>query len=350
MKNLGKHTDPNEKSKGKYVVIGLAALLLAGGAYFGVTRVFNNSPEKPKETVTAKDTPSSSKEKTALSSKKKAAKKTTTSSTKKAKKKKTTESSKNKKTKESSTRKKQESSEKKASTKAKKKTTANLDAAALTQSAGKVYYDVYYFKDKQDFSSNNSEQTVAANVIELFIMDYALAQNDGGNQVIQDKKLTEWLPPMIQQNDINATNVLIDHYGMDKLNEYFKAQGYPDTQINRRMVDINVRITEDDNYTSLNDCMKLLKKIYDNREKEPQKNMLEILKGQVIRTKIPQKLPENVAVANITGEQQNVENDIGLVLTEDNPFAIVVLTKEVTDIVKTRTAIADFSLAATKLK
>jgi len=116
------------------------------------------------------------------------------------------------------------------------------------------------------------------------------------------------------------------------------------------MVDINVRITEDDNYTSLNDCMKLLKKIYDNREKEPQKNMLEILKGQVIRTKIPQKLPENAAVANITGEQQNVENDIGLVLTEDNPFAIVVLTKEVTDIVKTRTAIADFSLAATKLK
>lgn len=317
MKNLGKHTDPNEKSKGKYVVIGLAALLLAGGAYFGVTRVFNNSPEKPKETVTAKDTPSSSKEKTASSSKKKAAKKkTTTSSTKKAK----------------------------------KKTTANLDAAALTQSAGKVYYDVYYFKDKQDFSSKNSEQTVAANVIELFIMDYALAQNDGGNQVIQDKKLTEWLTPMIQQNDINATNVLIDHYGMDKLNEYFKAQGYPDTQINRRMVDINVRITEDDNYTSLNDCMKLLKKIYDNREKEPQKTMLEILKGQVIRTKIPQKLPENTAVANITGEQQNVENDIGLVLTEDNPFAIVVLTKEVTDIVKTRTAIADFSLAATKLK
>lgn len=351
MKNLGKHTDPNEKSKGKYVVIGLAALLLAGGAYFGVTRVFNNSPEKPKETVTAKDTPSSSKEKTASSSKKKAAKKrTTTSSTKKAKKKKTTESSKNKKTKESSTSKKQESSEKKASTKAKKKTTANLDAAALTQSAGKVYYDVYYFKDKQDFSSKNSEQTVAANVIELFIMDYALAQNDGGNQMIQDKKLTEWLTPMIQQNDINATNVLIDHYGMDKLNEYFKAQGYPDTQINRRMVDINVRITEDDNYTSLNDCMKLLKKIYDNREKEPQKTMLEILKGQVIRTKIPQKLPENTAVANITGEQQNVENDIGLVLTEDNPFAIVVLTKEVTDIVKTRTAIADFSLAATKLK
>lgn len=78
--------------------------------------------------------------------------------------------------------------------------------------------------------------------------------------------------------------------------------------------------------------------------------MLDILKGQVIRTKIPAKLPDNIPVANITGEQQNVENDIGLVLTEDNPFAIVVLTNETSDIVKTRTAIADFSLAATKIK
>lgn len=78
--------------------------------------------------------------------------------------------------------------------------------------------------------------------------------------------------------------------------------------------------------------------------------MFESLKGQVIRTKIPEKLPKDTTVANITGEQQNVENDIGLVLTEDNPFAIVVLTNEVSDIVQTRTAIADFSLAASKLK
>ena len=102
---MGRHTDPNEKSKGKYVVIGLAALLLAGGTYFGVTRVFNDSPEKPKETVTAKDTPSSSKKASATSSTKKAAKKKTEKSSEK-KTKKTTESSKKKKTKTSSTSKK----------------------------------------------------------------------------------------------------------------------------------------------------------------------------------------------------------------------------------------------------
>ena len=335
-------------------MIGLAGLLLAGGLYFGVTRILNNPTEKPKETVTTKKsqkepkkTSASTKQSTKKSSEKKVkAKKTTESS----KKKKTTESSKKKKTKESSTSKKQASSKKKTAAKTKKKTTGKLDAANLTKSAGKVYYGVHYFKNKQGFSSDNSESTIAANVIELFIMDYALAQKDGSDQVIQDKKLGEWLNPMIQQNDINATNVLIDHYGMDKLNAYFKDQGYPDTRIESRMVDINVRGTEKNNYTSLNDCMKLLKKIYDGREKEPQKTMVESLKGQVIRTKIPEKLPKDTTVANITGEQQNVENDIGLVLTEDNPFAIVVLTNEVSDIVQTRTAIADFSLAASKLK
>lgn len=348
---MGRHTDPNEKSKGKYVVVGLAALLLAGGVYFGVTRILNNTAEKPKETVTAKESQSSSKEQPAASSTKKSTKK---SSEKKAKKKKTTESSK-KKTKTSSSSKKQASAEKKAAkkkttSKTKEKTTAKLDAEDLTKSTGKVYYDVYYFKNKQNFSSKNSERTIAANVIELFIMDYALAQKDGSDQVIEDKPLNEWLTPMIQQNDINATNVLIDHYGMGNLNGYFKDQGYADTYIERRMVDINVRSTDKDNYTSLNDCMKLLKKIYEDREKEPQKTMVDILKGQVIRTKIPAKLPKEVTVANITGEQQNVENDIGLVLTEDNPFAIVVLTNETSDIVKTRSAIADFSLAATKIK
>lgn len=212
-----------------------------------------------------------------------------------------------------------------------------------------MYYGVYYFETKQTISSKNSKPTIAANVIELFIMDYALAQEGGSDQVIQDKQLTEWLTPMIQQNDLTATNVLIDHYGMSNLNAYFSAQGYSDTRIEHRMIDINVQFEAADNYTSLDDCLKLLKKIYDGREKAPQKMMLEILTGQTLRTKIPKKIPKDVTVANITGEQQKIENDIGLVLTKDEPFAIVVLTQEVSDIVKIRNAIADFSLAAASL-
>lgn len=339
---MGRHTDPNEKFIGKYIVVGAATLLLAGGAVFGVTRVWNKSDEKPRETVTAKESQSSSKKESTPRSTEQSTKKSTEKKTKKS-----TESS--KKTTESSSTKKK-AAKKKDTTKPKKQAEIQIDAEKLTQSAGKVYYGVHYLESDQDVSSKNSEPTIAANIIELFIMDYALAQPDGSEQVIQEKKLNDWLTPMIQQNDINATNVLIDHYGMDKLNAYFKEQGYNDTRIERRMVDINVRITDEDNYTSLNDCMKLLRKIYDGRDNEPQKTMLDILKGQVIRTKIPKDLPKDITTANITGEQQNVENDIGLVLAKDKPFAIVVLTKDVPDIVQTREAIAAFSLAATKVK
>ncbi len=77
-------------------------------------------------------------------------------------------------------------------------------------------------------------------------MDYALAQKDGSDQVIEDKPLNEWLTPMIQQNDINATNVLINNYGMGNMNSYFKDQGYLTHTLNAvwwiSMSEVRIRI------------------------------------------------------------------------------------------------------------
>ena len=53
-------------------------------------------------------------------------------------------------------------------------------------------------------------------------------------------------------------------------------------------------------------------------------------------------------VANKTGELDDTENDIGLVLSEKNPFAIVVLTKNFKSVDGIRTAIGEFALAATE--
>ncbi|MGX7205105.1 serine hydrolase [Enterococcus pingfangensis] len=327
---MGRHTAPKETKLGKYLAIGLIAFLLIGGVYFGVTRLNNSTEESEKAAANARQT---TLEKKTTDSKQATDQRDTQAES-------TVSSEKSTKTSEKKPAKTAAAQTKKAVVKA---------ADNLTKSAGEVYYGVYYFKNEQTISSENSEPTIAANVIELFIMDYALAQEGGSDQVIQDKQLTEWLTPMIQQNDLTATNVLIDHYGMSNLNAYFSAQGYSDTRIEHRMIDINVPFEAADNYTSLDDCMKLLKKIYDGHEKAPQKLMLEILTGQTLRTKLPKKIPKDVTVANITGEQQKIENDIGLVLTKDEPFAIVVLTQEVSDIVKTRNAIADFSLAAASL-
>ncbi|WP_379945944.1 serine hydrolase [Enterococcus devriesei] len=346
---MGRHTDPNEKSKGKYVAIGLLAVALSGALFFGVRTVLNYDSEKqevvqPEKKAKAKTAASSTKpsEKTVATKKTSEAK--ATKETSKATKNSSKKSSKKKTATTKSTKK--ESQTKESST-TKQAVLPKLDSAKLTASAGKVYYGVHYFKSGRDYSSKNSEATVAANVIKVFIMDYALAQKN--DQQIGGKNLREWLDPMIQKNDDDATNVLIDHYGIDQMNAYFKEQGYQDTKIERRMLDINVK-SDKDNYTSLNDCLKLLEKLYDQKEQEPQKTMIAIMEGQKIRTKIPHKLPKDLKVANITGEQDQVENDIGIVFAKDDPYAIVVLTKEVPDIVKTREAIAEYSLAASKLK
>lgn len=308
---------------------------IAGVVIFGAAKLFNSSEEAP--TVATKATQSSTEKSssTKMST-------TTASSVKKAAEKTTKKSSSTTKAKEAKA-----STSKSAST---EKQTAKLDAAALMNSAGTVSYGVYYFKDKATFNSENPQPMVAAEVINVFIMDYALNQPGGSEQVIENKKLSDWLAPMIQQNDITATNVLIDHYGMDAMNAYFQDQGYQNTRIERRMLDINVLSTDKENYTSVNDCLALLKKLYSKRKKAPQKEMLQLMEGQQIRSKIPAKIPKNMTIANLSGAQQTVENDIGIVFDKDHPFAIAVLASDVSDIVSTRTAIAEFSLAASMLK
>ncbi|MFC4770842.1 serine hydrolase [Enterococcus hermanniensis] len=230
-----------------------------------------------------------------------------------------------------------------------KEAAKQLDASKLQANANPVYYGVYYFDSGKELSSNNSAPTVSASVIKVFIMEYALTQANS-NEEIEGSSLMDWLLPMIQQSDNAATNALITHFGMEKLNHYFQTQGYPDTRLERLMLDNDARAQGKENYTSLTDCMTFLKRLYQQRAIAPYSTMLEIMEGQTVRTKIPSKLPTDVVVANKTGELDTVENDIGLVLTKENPFAIVVLTQNFTNTEAIRSAIGDFSLAATTIK
>ncbi|WP_233619143.1 MULTISPECIES: serine hydrolase [unclassified Enterococcus] len=120
---------------------------------------------------------------------------------------------------------------------------------------------------------------------------------------------------MITVSDNDATNTLIDHVGMDTLNNYFVEKGYSSTKLQRKML-----APGGENYTSLQDTMKFLKKLYQNRGNSKYSSMLEIMKRQQVKTKIPSQI--DVPVANKTGELATVENDIGIVLS-DKPHAIV---------------------------
>lgn len=230
--------------------------------------------------------------------------------------------------------------------------TADLEAAAgrLEENAGKAYYAVHYFGSNETVASPTSARVASASLIKVFIMEYALNQAASGqvkaDQLIEGRTLNQWLTPMIQQSDNTAANTLIDFFGMESLNLYFQTQGYQDTRLERHMLDDAARSAGQDNYTSLNDCMAFLNRLYQQQGTAPYAEMLALLEGQQVRTKIPSKLPADVVTANKTGELADVENDIGIVFAQENPFAITVLTQNVQNTAGIRDAIGDFSNAA----
>ena len=227
----------------------------------------------------------------------------------------------------------------------------SLDDSALRASAGDVSYYVYHFDTGNYSTSGSSSRMQSASVIKVFIMEYAfhvssLGQIDMDTQ-ISGTSILSYVTLMIQRSDNQATNILIDFFGMDALNEYFSQQGYGDTKLERRMLDFERRNAGYDNYTSMADCMAFLERLYYGRSDEPYGQMLGIMRGQTVLTKIPRKLPAGIAVANKTGElNDEVENDIGIVFAEGSTFAIVVLLNMVRSSANAQNAIADFALMA----
>lgn len=222
--------------------------------------------------------------------------------------------------------------------------------AALQASAERVYYSVYYFDTAQELTTANSAPTPSASVIKVFIMQYiyeSVSRNERAlSDTLGDKSVLEQVQRMIQYSDNAATNLLIDECGMETLNEFFAARGYTDTRLERRMLDFEAREQGLENYTSLNDVMKFLKTLYENRTAPYWEDMLTILAGQTVRTKLPSQLPERVQVANKTGELEDVENDIGLVFSAEGNFAIAVLCDGVSDTAAARQAIGALALEA----
>lgn len=221
-----------------------------------------------------------------------------------------------------------------------------LDASELFLNAGKVGYGVYYFNEEEYITNYNADSFISASVIKVFIMAYVYDNNLALDEKIAGETTQELLRRMIQLSDNQATNTLIEFLGMDNLNHYFEEQGYKGTKLQRKMLDEQARMNGLENYTSVEDSMGFLKKMYAHQNEWPYSQMLEIMSAQTIRTKIPSKLPSEVKVANKTGELTTVENDIGLVLDPKKPFAIVILTNDVYDSSAMREAIGQFSLQA----
>lgn len=135
------------------------------------------------------------------------------------------------------------------------------------------------------------------------------------------------LHKMIAESDNTATNMMIKYYGIEKINEYIKKQGYNDSSLNRYMMDYDALAEGKDNLTSVNDLGEFFRRIYYKNAVNStyDEKMIKILKNQEDNDKIPYYLPKGTIVAHKTGEMLSAMNDGGIVYGK-HPYILCILT------------------------
>lgn len=196
-----------------------------------------------------------------------------------------------------------------------------------------------------------NQKMQAASLIKLYIMGCVYENYEALSASNDADTIDTLLRSMITVSDNDAANRLIEMLGngdstsgMDKVNDFCQKHGFRDTHMGRLLLDSN---SNDDNYTSVEDCGKFLKAIYkgDSSFKNTE-SMYALLKDQEIKTKIPVGIPtvNGAKVANKTGELGDVENDAGIIYdTPRNDFIICVMSEDLANTEGARSSIAELS-------
>lgn len=134
---------------------------------------------------------------------------------------------------------------------------------------------------------------------------------------------------MITISDNAATNLLIEHFGIDELNRGFLDIGLNKTKINRLLFDEKASMEGKQNFFVPKEICQLLEKIHKKsfvNEKvstEVEKTLLH----QQINHKIPGYLRDEIQVAHKTGEDDGITHDVGIVYARE-PFVIAFASNE----------------------
>lgn len=192
------------------------------------------------------------------------------------------------------------------------------------------------------------EKMVSASLIKLFVAATVYEHFDSVSCYEEYDGETEYLLNiMISQSDNAACNTLVTRLGsesaqegMSIVNQFCSKNGFDHTQMNRLMLDFNGL----ENYTSANDCCTILKAFLNNEFVGSQK-IIKYMKNQKTRTKIPAGIPEDIIVANKTGELSTVENDAAIVFAENGIYYLCIMTGDLYDTDEARNIIASVSSA-----
>lgn len=135
---------------------------------------------------------------------------------------------------------------------------------------------------------------------------------------------------MIILSDNTATNMLIDRIGMTKVNQTMHKLGLTSTVLRRRMMDFAAAKAGRENQTSARDMAGLFEIILNSTTlpHEYSTLILDILKRQQVRDKLPFYLPEETVLANKTGTLPGAEHDGGILFLQSGTYIISIFTAD----------------------
>lgn len=161
--------------------------------------------------------------------------------------------------------------------------------------------------------------------------------------------LRDYAIMMIMISDNTATNMLIDHVGMDNVNRTIMQLGLTKTMLQRKMIDTQAWMEDRENISTPNEAALLLELIYkhevlDETSCDEMLRIMSIPKSSRIRA----RLPRGVRVAHKTGTVRGVVCDIGIVYLKNRPFIVAGMANWLDSSQQGVEAIEKISLAAYK--
>lgn len=192
--------------------------------------------------------------------------------------------------------------------------------------------------DTNEYFIIHDEEIKSASLVKLYNMATVYDEMEKGN-LKKDDTLSNNLNNMITVSDNGAYNRLLTTIGQGNVLEgtkiitkFCEDNGYKNTGCGSTLssAESGCRpVWVFTNYTSSRDCGRLLEQIYRGSlvSEEASEEMLDMLKHQQWRAKIPAGLPEGVVCANKTGEYGNRQHDAAIVYSDGADYILVVMTE-----------------------
>lgn len=184
--------------------------------------------------------------------------------------------------------------------------------------------------DTGETISIHNQKMYAASLIKLFTAGAACSRIESGQ--LSASAVDPYISPMITASDNWAFNEVVRQLGKRSVNKWCRANGYKQTrQVHGSIYaanNIDLRSGSGSNVTSVEDCGRFLESVYRGTcvSKSASEKILDLLKRQERRTKIPAGVPYGVVVANKTGETDDYCHDAAIIYSPGATYILCVMS------------------------